>query len=734
VDHAVSHSSAIIKAAISIYEEVLQLRPIGHQEHAEAVANLGNAMFLICYRNEPNSSRRRRCVDLLRESLRLCPPEHSSRDQVLHNLARALLFVVYEQESSDIGSLRESIVLNRAALQLRPVGHPERTHSMNNLACGLARYFEICGDLDVLLEAIAMHREVLELRPLGHPRRAYAMLNLAVGLVYSFRHQGRSEALAEAISINREAMQLLPVGHPIRWGSLSSLGLSLQLKYASTGSPELLLESICLHREAVEVVPSAHPERGPALCNLAQGLMASFRDCHDQSVLAEAITLLRESLLHPAGGDEHSERLSELAEALIASFDQQKHPDHLREAVNLHREALRARPPGHFRRVESLQKLGRLLCRSECQSWTEAISLYSEALDTCPTGSPLRAEVLSDTSRCFLDRDSPFFNLSKGTSHLAEAYSDNFCHVNRRLRSAMSDLTRVEAAYNEATTTLDQSTLGHCNKCVLDLYAQVIGLLPRAANFGLDHSTRLQAVTGLDEIARDAAARAILLRRESQALEMLEEGRGVFWAQTLRLRASAFDDVPQEDRQELQRLLNLLESNAHRFRSSDQSAIQRERDLEKRRQLNEETEALVFKIRGYVGLDRFLMPPAFDALVRDLPEGFVVIVNASKLGYHALLLHRDTRLATSLELQPPPTGFDSVTFRSPLPRDVSLATREGEIRAMRKDAGRGSSFPDVLAALWISIVQPILTQLGLQVRCDFRTYKQTLTGGTIESS
>jgi tetratricopeptide (TPR) repeat protein len=462
-------------------------------------------------------------------------------------------------------------------------------------------------------------------------------------------------------------------------------------------------------------VASTHPERGSVLSHLAKFLMASFRHHHDRSVLEEAIMLLRESLRLPVGADRHSDRLNGLAEVLIVSFDVHEQVDDLHEAAKLLREALMSRPQGNFRRLESLLALARLLCRKECQSWKEALLLYQEALDICPAGSPLCAEVLSGTSRCFLDPESPFFDLAKGLKYLSAAYSDNFCHVNRRLRSALSDLPRVEIAYTEAATILDGSGLEQCNVRVVDLYAQVIGLLPRAANFGLDHNTRLQAVTGLDEIARNAAARAVLIGRESQAVEMLEEGRGVFWAQTLHLRISAFDSVPHEDRQELQRLLTLLDHSAHRVESV-QSAGQRERDLEKRRQLNEEAEALIVKIRAYAGLERFLLPPTFDGLVGVLPDGFVVMVNTSKLGHHALLLHRTRRLATSLTLQPPPSGFDSANLSSHLPRDVGSDMREGDTRAMRKIKNRGGSFLDVLTVLWTSIVRPIVTQLGLEVR------------------
>jgi tetratricopeptide (TPR) repeat protein len=725
-EHTVSRSTATLEAAISIFEGILRLRSHDQKNRAEALGDLGNALFSYCFFHEEHQSRHTHCLDLLREALQLCPPGHSSRDRALHNLARALLFLDYEQQPGAWDILGESILLNRAALQLRPPGHSEREHSLNNLACGLLRSFEHCGDLDLLAEAIIMHRETLQLRPVGHLLRDTALQNLAIALMTSFEHQGGSETLVEAININRDALQLRPVGHPRRWTALNGLGNALWLSHAPKGFPELLSEPICLFREAVQLVPCTHPDRWMVLSNLARILVASFRHSHDRPVLAEAIALLRESLRLLPGEISQPEVVNGLAEALVASFEEDDNRDHLIEAMELHRQALNLRPPGHSRRMESLQRLGRLLCRRECQSWTEAFTLFREALETCPTGSPDRSDVLSDTSICLLDSGSPFFDIYQGMAHLSQAYADNFSHVNRRLRSAMWDLRRVESAYHVVAASLDPSTLEYCNSRVLALYAQVISLLPRAANFGLDHSTRLQAVTGLDDIARDAAARAILLGREYQALEMLEQGRGVFWAQTLHLRTGAFDGVPQDECDELQRLLRLLDHSASGFESSDQSAEQREPDLERQRRLNDEVEALICKIRGYAGLDRFLLPPTFDALVGALPDGFVVVVNTSKLGHHALLLDRGNRLAASLKLEPPPAGFDCTTLRLHIQREMEGTHDEGT-RAMRKDHGRGGPLLDVLTLLWTSIVQPVISRLGLQVRCDILLYYAALT-------
>jgi hypothetical protein len=252
----------------------------------------------------------------------------------------------------------------------------------------------------------------------------------------------------------------------------------------------------------------------------------------------------------------------------------------------------------------------------------------------------------------------------------------------------------------------------------LDLYSQVLGLLPRAANFGLDHATRLQAVSGTDDLARSAASRALLLGRFSDAVELLEEGRGVFWAQSLHLRGSGLDEVPIQDREDLVQLLSLLEHNTHRMEGSDKAIDELERNVEKCRLLNDEAEALISKIRSYPGLSRFLLPPAFDSLVSALPDGYVIILNASRLGHHALLLHRALMLTECLSLRPPPDSFEFSALRTQLPRDAHArvdASREHVQRAMRLNHGPSVRCEDLLSTLWETIAFPILTKLGLQV-------------------
>jgi tetratricopeptide (TPR) repeat protein len=713
----VSHLANTLEEAVGIYEQLLALRPPGHAQRRQTVSNLGDALYFFCYHHSHDKARADCCISMLREALHLCPPGHLLRDETLHNLARALFFVTFEF-LGDQDALAESVVLSREALTLRPPGHPSRDKTLNNLAAALARRFEDCGDYDLLEEAVRMNREALQLCPLGHPRHDMALGYLSVALMTSFEQQGSFETVTEAIALCREAVDLIPTGDPLRFVALSNLAESLRLRFIYQGFSVCLAEAMELYREVLHTMPEAHPRRGWVMTNYGEALLGAFQEHGDSCLLSEAIAALREALtLLPEGFQFHDMALGNLAGALVASSEQSGEMSSLSEAATLRQEALRLRPPGHPRRIESLDGLADLYCRIEPVSWKEAHTLYCEALTICPQGYPVRAQLLSGIARCFLDAGSPFFDPVQGISHLSEAYADDFTYITRRLRTASTDMHNVEATYASVTRHMDEATRGRYNTMVLELYSQIVGILPLAANFGIDHKARLRAVVGTDRIARNAASRAVLVGRVSMAVETLEEGRGVFWTQTLHLRTTAFDRVPKDDREELQRLLRLLDGAAHGTKTSELSVAQRERELGRLRHLNEQAQSLMAKIRGYPGLNRFLLPSAFDAVFASLPDGFVVIVNASEVAHHALVLHRSTGLATSLDLDLPRARFESAALKAKLPRDATTLHEQhrDSSRAMRKDKGVRDSFDYVLGLLWTSIVKPVIDKLGLEV-------------------
>jgi tetratricopeptide (TPR) repeat protein len=650
------------------------------------------------------------------------PPGHPSRDQALYYLASALRDVKYKDASERRHQLTESISLSRDALQLRPVGHPERYKCLTSLSISLAQFYKLCADQQVLEEMIAVQRQVVQMIPPGHDLGREMLAILATGLRMSFEQCGRIDRLTEAISLFRESLLLHPTGHSNRYHVMDNLASTLSLSAQLHGASELFFESISLQRDALELVPATHPDRWRIMGNLSEGLMQAYRyGCGSSETITEAVNLHRESLHVQELRDFPllDVNMSELAKCLAVRFDLHQAREDLLEAISLQRRALHLRSIEHRHRPQSLNRLANYLCRPEYQSWSEALSLFREGLALCPSGFANRAPMLSDMSKCFLESSSPFFELTEGIALLHEALSDQFCHLNFRLKSAILDLRRVEKAYSASADGLRATGDNDVAGRIFGLYVNALGLLPRVANFGLDHRTRLQALIGSDEISRNAAAWAVRLGGIPRAVEMLEEGRGIFWSQTLHLRAAQFDGVHIEDRLELKRLLHLLEISARRSHSSDMSVQQREQDLESRRKMNEEAEALITTIRGHPGLARFLMPAAFSDLVSALPDEYVVIINSSTLGHHALLLNGVTGLTISMELQAFQRDFDSEAIRAQVDHNA-LCERSSEApwddtRALKVSGRRVNSLDDTLTLMWSSIVRPVLNELGITV-------------------
>jgi tetratricopeptide (TPR) repeat protein len=545
--YAVSQPASTLEDAIRVYKQALKLLLEGHQHHSIAVSDLGHALWYLCSQHEGDDARAARCIHLLRDVVRLRPEGHPMRDEALSALGKALFDLTFEQGQGLQDVIAESVNLNREALHLRPPGHPNRPTSLSNLANALWRSFESSGDLLLLSEVINLHCAALKLRPPGHTLRATSLISLGNVFSISFIHQGHFEHLEEGIVLLREAVPLCEVGHPFRFMALDNLAIALVHSFRHQGHSEAMSEALQLQRETLFLVPQGHPGHARMMCNLAESLLTSFREMGEAHCLAEAQSFFRQALnLTPPENAFRGEILRLLADALQVRFDHYGGIETLTEAIVLQRQGLLLYPSGHWKRLASLENLARMLCRPECLSWVEAHALYSEALTICPTGYPSRARLLSGMSICYLDPNSPFFSPSQGLGMLNEGYTDGPSYLSQRLRFAVSDLQRVEAAYGAtfraSHTSSDVPGVVHDCDPVLELYSQVISLLPRVANFGLDHRTRLRAMAGTDEIARNAAARALRIYQVSQAVEILEEGRGVFWAQALHLRSTVFEE------------------------------------------------------------------------------------------------------------------------------------------------------------------------------------------------
>lgn len=125
-------------------------------------------------------------------------------------------------------------------------------------------------------------------------------------------------------------------------------------------------------------------------------------------------------------------------------------------------------------------------------------------------------------------------------------------------------------------------------------------------------------------------------------------------------------------------------------------------ELERRREIAEEFDAVIEQIRAEPGFAGFLRPPPVSDLAAAAGDGPVVIVNVSRFGSHALILTSGGVLE--------PVRLDDLTPDRLAVRVAGFLTALGTAPATR---AAGQALTGVLGWMWDTIAGPVLDRLGI---------------------
>jgi tetratricopeptide (TPR) repeat protein len=238
-------------------------------------------------------------------------------------------------------------------------------------------------------------------------------------------------------------------------------------------------------------------------------------------------------------------------------------------------------------------------------------------------------------------------------------------------------------------------------------YRSAIDLLPHLGYIGQDAITRREALSHARGIACQAAAHELTSDNMDTAIELLEQGRCVFWAQLLRLR-SPQDVAPVEDMTQIDHLVQELQ------KTEDAGWADRRRKAE-------ELDALIISIRKKPGYEHFMTPRPFADLMTAIEglEGYVVILIPSDSVCDVVILGA-TRGSTRTHLRLPAVDVGSLQMMSDSLRSAADHERRGDdARGMKKVPPTKKAGPSrdeiVLRKLWETLVKPIVDALQLTV-------------------
>ncbi|KDQ55018.1 hypothetical protein JAAARDRAFT_208795 [Jaapia argillacea MUCL 33604] len=666
--------------AVTLHREALELCPLDYPKR-EIFLSLFAAASLGYFKQRGGRTNLDQSLKCYGEALGLCPPDHHYRSTALHNLGNAS--VALFSASGDIADLARGIEQHHEALDLRVPGHPDRPVTLYNIADAYSKRFDRTGELSDLDHAISYCHEALSLRRTRRPEDAPGLTHLAAAYTTRFFHQGDFNDLDRAVQFQQEALELRRNNPSARSVVQGNLGVSLLMRYEHKEDPDDLEQAIKYLARALAMRPRGHPDRQRSFANLGSAYLKRFELKNDLEELQRAVSYHEEAVkLCPS--EEHpgnSLFLYNAANTLLSRFAQLHDPSDLDLAA------------AHLRKAASL------LSPDNPTLGLVHLASAREHL--------MRHALFGKQTDC----DQAFQLYEKAAKHSASG-------TRQQLIAAVRWASLAEEKRHSSS---------------LAAYKRSLHLLDRQVSVGRDVSSRRTLRTGVSmTLASDAAACALDEGQYELAVELLEQGRGLLWAQLFRFRTSLEDlrrlgSTETALADEFDRLSQLLERGAISNDSRREHDGGHEKVNRSYRDITGSWEAVLGRIRQVPGFSYFLEPVPYSSLQKTARYGPIVIINISERRSDAIIMNR----TGSPRVVPLPYATPTLTFslssnlfsnvrttrptedESHVKNQVEQATRHFRPGNKRK-ADVDTVLSRILADLWDFVVSPVLDALDLQ--------------------
>lgn len=637
-------SPSDVDEAVTVLKKAgVLLNGFSPDELSECLSTLGLA--LISRFRTPSHADLDRAVDVSRQAVTILPADHPKRARRLSDLSYTL--VIRYVLAEEVRDLDEAVQAGRQAVAAATAHDPaELANHLATLGIALGHRHRRSGGPTDLDESIDAHRASAGKLPDGHHGEPGYLVNLAASLVTRYERAGALTDLEEAIEAYRAALRDDPGDHPMRALVLGDLSNALRKRFERVGALSDLDEAIESSRSAIRDLPAFRLGglEGAALLNtLSTALTARYKRVGAPSDLDEAIEVGRAAVRSVS--ESHWLRAVLLSDLALALHERggstARQPGDGDEAVDCMRQAVHCTPHDSPARAMYLCNLSMVLLvrvKDSPADVDEAAAAALAAVRTAPDDHPLRAQCLVNLGSALLFR----WNLSRDADDLAMAF-DLYREATRQVTAPAS--VRLQAARAWAMASVRTSDWAEG----LDACRAAIAELPLLAWHGLDREDRLDALGRTASLACDAAAVALNAGLPEEALQLLEQGRGVLLAQALDARddmTELREQAPElaDQIREVRVLLDTSPAGPEPTRGDvDPAQLRREQraEVERRRELAREMDDLVRRARELPGLADFLRPPSVERLRAAAENGPVVVVNTSGLRCDALIVTRD---------------------------------------------------------------------------------------------
>jgi tetratricopeptide (TPR) repeat protein len=741
--------------AVDLIEEAIAAAQPGSPHRVEWLGALLVALILR-YEQTSKAADLDRAVAIANEAVS-ATPGNSHQWARLANLAQALRS---RFESTDaLVDLDHAIDLYRQAAGATSTDDPSRTWLLNATANALFIRYRRTGEAADLDRAIDFNEQALEACPANHAKRATLMSELGVSLATRFERTDMRADLDRAIDLGEQAVAITSTRPPEFRACATNLGLCLRQRYESTGEPADLDRAIDLGEQVVAAMPAKGLDTASHCYNLGGLYALRFSQSSALADLNRAIELAERAVGSlPADHPKHAMYLSDLGSAVALRYWRTNSLADLDRAVELGEQTVAATPAGHADRARRLNNAGtahrlRYMRTSDLDHANRAIELGEQAVTaTLPEDELHRAQYLSDLGTALrlrysitgeladLEHAIDIGNQAVGTTSVSHPlrsrwlielgltwqtqYSEtgepaDLAHAVESFKASFGiveapPIMRAHAANAWGLAAIDASDWLDS----VEGFSQAVRLLAEIAPRSLMRADQEYGLTQLAGVGSNAAAACLQAGLPEKAVELIEQGRGVLFAQILDSHTDLTDlaRIHTTQAEMFVRLTSELNqpdsANIEGFSSGHRS----ENDLQaharasakRRREAHTQLQELLLDIRSRSGFEKFMLPLSADELLPAANKAPVVLLNVAQLRSDALILHPAGIEVVKLTGVNPSEVLDRVGI---FLRALDSVQRPDAEPALLKEAE--NRITDVLAWLWDNVTAPVLDRLGL---------------------
>lgn len=664
--------------AIAVFEQSAARAPERSVERAIALCNLANVFVARAQADSASEADLRAADEATSTLVEATPPGHAIRQRVLLIRMGVLMLRLAAAPAPDADAAAE---LRRRSFDLAATVGDHGAGGMTELISNLHSAFDRIGDWETLEAAIKAGRQALDSLPSDHPVRPMLLTNLAASLRSRLEIAGDLADAEMAISLLQEAIAAEPAE---AWHRMV-LGMVMITRHIATGGWADLEAAIDAGRAALARSETRSGTRPMVECNLAYALYRRFELTHDVNDLNEAAGLAAAA----AEATGSTAALNNLGLVLSGRFSLTGDLQDASSALGAIRSALERTPPGNPTRPGLLSNLAdihssRHTLTNDPYDLDEAVRCGADAVAGTAQDHADRASFLINYGRALVARSGPGDPLDAVEAFRSAAACET---------APMT--TRIQAAQmwgHQAAIAEDWAE-------AVQGYSAAVELLPRSAPRMLSRPDQERHLAEIAGLASAAAAATLENGDPKGAVRLLEQGRGVLYAQALDTRSdlSRLEADYPELAAELTGLRGRLDPVSVTETTWEEST-RRRRDADR---WNE----LVDYVRELPGHRSFLLPPALWELTDEAKDGPLVYINVSQYRSDALAVTPGGITVVPL----PNATAEMINERSAL---YFAALFDGAFdRESLKTAN--TEVIRMLGFLWDVIVGPVLAALGL---------------------